>query len=165
MSKPFEVGILSLLILSLHPLIKKQQGIIAQGGMGGFLNPPHHPEHTMHVQTNLRRKPENRDCMSLSQASYDNSLTIETRKLAKSILENWEATKLPLEDSEIQEWILQVLGYFKSRYYRPYSSVLMINARLNPLANSHIHRGVAHIREFYPQYVPTMAHFEEAYWG
>ena len=105
----------------------------------------------------------------MSSAVKDRSLSQETRKLAKSILENWEATKLPLEDTEIQEWILQVLGYFKACYYRPYAGInardLMFNARLNPLANAHLHRGVAHIREFYPQYVPTMAHFDGAYWG
>ena len=46
----------------------QQKGRIIMEGMGGFLCPPTHPMLTKSVQTDLRRKPENRTCMSLEYA-------------------------------------------------------------------------------------------------
>lgn len=55
-----------------------ESGRIKHGGMGEFLTPPTHPEHSFSVETELRRKPENRGSMSLSYAVK--SLSISARR-------------------------------------------------------------------------------------
>ena len=46
-----------------------EKGKIVHRGMGGFLCPPGHPMLTMSVETDLRRKPENRGSMALDYAA------------------------------------------------------------------------------------------------
>jgi hypothetical protein len=141
---------------------------IASGGCGGFLNPPGHPEHTTHVETDCNRKKENRGIMSLSCAVESDWVAPATKEMAASILLNWGLTKLPLEHPAVQDWICHVLGYFKGCYL-PESgsrncSDLIIDKR-DPMAHADSHRGVDFIREFYPDFIPTAEHFAGAYWG
>lgn len=146
-----------------------EQGRIVSGGMGGFLNPPGHPEHSMHVETGLRRKKENRGGLSLSAAASCEWLNRETRHAARLRLNAWAKAKPALSDAAIQDWIMHVLGYFRGCYVRPYCSrnadQLRIDSKLNPLANAHTHAGVAFIRDFYPDFHPSASHFAGAYWG
>lgn len=149
--------------------MQAERGRIASGGMGGFLNPPGHPEHTMHVETDLRRRKEDRGGMALSSAADCEWLDHETRQAARFRLNQWENSKPLLSDSEVQDWICRVLGYFRGCYVRPYrsrnASDLWITRTLNPLANAHMHAGVQFIREYYPTFHPDAAHFAGAYWG
>lgn len=68
--------------------IKKEPGQIRTTGMGGFLNPPNHPEHSYSVEFDLWRRPENRGGMSLTCASTCEWLDDETKREAKELLDN-----------------------------------------------------------------------------
>jgi hypothetical protein len=144
-----------------------EKGKIVSGGMGGFLNPPTHPEHSIHVETDLRRRKENRGAMSLSSAAGCEWLNRETRHAARLRLNQWQ--RPPISDPSIQDWIYRVLGYFRNCYIRPFStrkaSDLLVSNSLNPLAHAHMHAGVAFVRNFYPEFHPSAKHFDSAYWG
>lgn len=146
-----------------------KRGIIVRDGMGGFLNPPTHPEHILHVQTDLRRRPENRSSMSLSAAAECAWLDPATRRSARAKLDAWDANKPTLDAPESQEWIRQVLGYFRNCYRgvgdEPecwHAGNLRITEEPRPADE---HAGVRLIRKYYPDYQPTPEHFAEAYWG
>lgn len=148
----------------------KDQGRIVSGGMGGLLNPPTHPEHTVNVA--YRRKHERKDSgsMSLSYAVECDYLDDATRAAAKRRLDSWVPP--PLESAAIQEWIHQVLGYFRGSYKGVGPDETCWNA-----GNLHFykdgeelpavddHAGVHLIRKYYPDFTPTSADFELAYWG
>lgn len=72
-----------------------EKGRIVREGIGGFLNPPTHPEHTFSMQTDLRRRPENRGSMCLSAAAACEWLDSAARNQAAKLLDEWRA--LPLE--------------------------------------------------------------------
>jgi hypothetical protein len=137
--------------------------------MGGFLCPPGHPMHTASVETDLRRKPENRGCMSLEYAVDSPMLDDATRAAARTVLAAWQ--KPALDSPEVREWILQVLGYFRgcfnftSRADGWHADQLTIDSKKSPLKNADFHAGVHLIREYYPEYKPTRADFAGAYWG
>lgn len=142
---------------------------IVNCGIGGFLNPPTHPEHTMGVNT-YDRNGRNDGCMSLSSAIEPASswLPEETRAQARKILADWKAPAI--DSPEVQDWIRQVLGYFRN-CYRPAGTVgrcavdkLEIDER-DPMVNIDHHAGVYFIRCFYPEFTPTVEHFTGAYWG
>lgn len=146
-----------------------ERGRIASGGCGGFLNPPLHPEHSLHVETDLHRKKCNRGMLSLSYAVTCDWLDRETRHAARQLLNRWAEYKPSLSDPTVDDWICHTLGYFRSCYVAPYGSTsasdLIVRPDLNPLANCHMHAGVRHIRKFYPEFHPSAEHFRGAYWG
>jgi hypothetical protein len=148
----------------------KEKGRIVKGnGMGGFLCPPTHPMYTQHVETDLKRRKENRGGTSLEYAVKDDTLDDETRAKAKAILDSWKAP--PIDSEEIREWVLQVLGYFKGCYNLDLSEDgwsndnLTIDMNLNPLEYIDNHAGVHLIRKYYPDFIPTRDDFDNAYWG
>lgn len=150
----------------------KERGRLRRSGMGGFLNPPGHPEHDWSIETDLRRRPENRGSMSLSAAVTAEYLDDATRADAKRMLDVWTANRMPLESQEVQAWIRQVLGYFKGCYRNPEASAeqwhagkLIIDRERNPMDAPEAHAGVNLIRRYYPEYVPTAEHFASAKWG
>jgi hypothetical protein len=149
-----------------------EKGKVVQHGMGGFLCPPGHPMHHQSVETDLRRKAENRGCMSLDSALECEYLDDVTKAVVRTVLNTWEHNKPALDSPEIQEWILQVLGYFKGCYNLTpendlgwYAVHLTIDGRLDPLAHARFHAGVHCIRKYYPDFQPTAEHFARAYWG
>lgn len=143
-----------------------------QHGMGGFLNPPGHPEHTHHVETDLKKQPQNRGGMSLSEAVDCTWLVPSTRAAAKSMLDRWQEYRPALESPEVQDWIRQVLGYFRGCYRGEgpepecwHADKLCIPKAGEPARLNEEHAGVHLIRKYYPEYEPTGEHFSEAYWG
>ncbi len=157
--------------------MKTEKGRIVGRGMGGFLNPPGHPEHTHSVETDLRRRPENRGGMSLSSAVECEYLDRATRRAARLMIYGWDKKKPGIENPahpELREWVYQVLGYFRGCYQGPghetecwNADKLMIHkgADTLPGADWNKHAGVHLIRKYYPEYEPKMADFERAYWG
>ena len=136
-------------------------GRLTRQGMGGFLNPPFHPEHTMSVQ--------GRDfSMSLSAAASCMELCKNVRDRARDILEKYVPP--PLQSPTIQDWIHQVLGYFRNCYSpdgvdRNCSHCIITqsdNAERPPIDH---HLGVMLVRQFYPHFTPNDVHFNMAYWG
>lgn len=153
---------------------KKERGRIVTGGVGGFLNPPDHPEHSHSVETDLRRRPENRSSMALSSAVEAGWLDDETRRLARKMLEDWQANRPPLESASVQDWVHNVLGYYRGCYRGPgeepecwHAGTLTIATDRDRVPMDHIdtHAGVHLIRTYYPEFVPTAEHFAAAYWG
>jgi hypothetical protein len=146
----------------------KERGRVVLSGMGGFLNPPTHPEHTHSVETGRRSNPD--CCMSLTSAVESEWLDDGTRLAAKTLLDSWK--RPAIESPEVQDWILQVLGYFRNCYKGDgpepecwhAGKLRIINPNTEALP-SEIHAGVHLIRQYYPEYQPTRADFEAAYWG
>jgi hypothetical protein len=150
----------------------QQKGRIVMEGMGGFLCPPTHPMLTKSVQTDLRRKPENRTCMSLEYAVDSPMLDPATRAAVRTVLKTWKRQKPALDSPTVQEWILQVLGYFRGCFnFHPENETgwqagnLTIDSGVDPLENADFHAGVHLIRRYYPEYQPTRDHFLQGYWG
>lgn len=151
----------------------RERGRLVNKGMGGFLNPPDHPEHHFHIQTDLLRREENRGGMSLSHAATSDYLHPDSRNEAKAKLKEWEKTKKPLEHSSVQDWIHQVHGYFKGMYQGDaskgdeswHAQHLEHRPSVDPMENHKTHAGVHHIQKYYPEYKAKKEHFENAYWG
>jgi hypothetical protein len=158
---------------------KKEKGKIVAQGMGGFLTPPGHPEHSYSVQTDLRRRPWNRGSMSLSFAATCEWLDPFTKRQAKDMLDRWQRERPGIAlrglaiKSDLLDWVQQVLGYFRGCYRNPSAPAdkqwdcgnLIIDQKRNPLDYIGDHAGVNLIRRYYPEYVPTPEDFAGAYWG
>ena len=157
-----------------EPMCKPIAGRIVAEGMGGFLCPPGHPAHEQSVETDLRRQPEKRGYMSLKAAVDCEWLDNATQNDARDLLTKWQMQdRLPIDAPDVQEWVLQVLGYFHNCYNLRDSSIaenwhvanLTIDIRINPLIHTDCHAGVHLIRSYYSEFVPTAEHFANAYWG
>jgi hypothetical protein len=148
-----------------------QKAKIVHEGMGGFLCPPGHPMHTACVETDLRRKPENRTRMSLEYGVDSPLIDAAARAVVRTILNTWERQKPALDSRKVQDWILQVLGYFRGCFNFAGSEAgweagnLTIDAKIDPLTRADCHAGVHCIRKYYPEYQPTAEQFRRAYWG
>ena len=142
-----------------------EKGKIVNQGMGGFLNPPTHPEHDWSVES--IRKGASDFSMCLSSAIDCQFLDSDTKKKAKELLKSWK--RPALKDQRIQDWICQVMGYFKNCYQGENGSWtagdLKIDSKIDPISNQNIHAGVHFIRKFYPQFKLKEKHIKEAYWG
>jgi hypothetical protein len=140
-----------------------KMGRISNNGMGGFLCPPSHPEHSMSVSFVDGR-------MSLSSAITCEWLNPATRYDAKKILDKWE--KPDINNPEIKKWIRQVLGYFANCYkgdgkepecWNVSNLKMLKKGQRKPAVDNHA--GVRLIRKYYPEYVPSKKDFREAKWG
>lgn len=152
--------------------MSERGAIVRDHGMGGFLCPPLHPMHNYEVQTDLRRRRKNRSSMSLEYALTCEWLHEDTKNRVRGLLAGWEDSKPTLDAPEVQEWILQVLGYFRGCYRgagpEPECwnvSNLRIPKKGEPAISNEEHAGVHLIRKYYPEYQVNAAHFEAACWG
>lgn len=153
----------------------KEKAKIVSGGQGGFLNPPGHPEHSFHVETDLRRRQENRGSMSLSHAKDCEYLDDEVRHEARLMLFAWLDNPPALDSSEVKDWIAQVLGYFRNCYKGPGNDpecwaatnldIVQYPGVRDEMENIDKHAGVHLIRQYYPDFMPTTEDFKNAYWG
>jgi hypothetical protein len=150
---------------------EKSTGRIIGKGMGGFLNPPTHPEHSLSVEADLHRRPDDRSWLSLSSAAESVWLDDATREAAATALRTWQRPSV--DAPEVRDWIRQVLGYFKNCYRNPDApegkqwdaSGVIVDKHRAPLINTADHCGVHFIRKYYPEYTPHADDFAEAYWG
>src|SRR5512135_3790184 len=153
---------------------KRRDARVVRNGSGDFLDPPWYPTHTYSVETDLRRRPGNRGSMSLSYAAEEAPwLDEDTRKEARALLDKWKKDRPSLTSAKVQDWIHQVLGYFKGGYRNPakegatqwHASNLIFDQERDPVADADDHAGVHLIRKFYPDFVPSASDFDRAYWG
>jgi hypothetical protein len=79
---------------------------------------------------------------------------------AKKMLDDWQH---PID----HEWVLQVLGFFKGCYAgsQGWAVPVLVLDKRDPMEHIDKHAGVHFIRKFYPDYVPTLEDFRDAYWG
>jgi hypothetical protein len=146
---------------------------IVRNGVGDFLDPPEYPTHEYHVQTDLRRRPENRGGMALTYAVEEAPwLDPETKREAKALIDKWKTSRPALNSQKVQDWIYQVLGYFKNSYRNPsagaqqwHASKLVFDDTRDPVQNADDHAGVHLIRKCYPDFSPDQQDFALAYWG
>ena len=145
---------------------------IVRNGQGNFLDPPEYPSHEYHVQTDLRRRPENRGSMALTYAVEDAPwLDPETKNEAKALIDKWKTSRPALNSPKVKDWIHQVLGYFKNSYRNPSAGAQpwnisnLIHDDRDPIENADDHAGVHLIRRFYPDFSPSRLDFVQAYWG
>lgn len=152
---------------------KENLGKIAFGGMGGFLNPPTHPEHDYSVSSVYG----DNFSMSLSAASESEWLNASTVIRAKAMLDEWQ--KPDINSQSVKEWIYQVLGYFENCFspdgidrnvsnsltWIPKNGKKWGDKWQNFKRDTNKHLGVMLIRKYYPEYKPSITDFKMAYWG
>lgn len=147
----------------------KRPDAIVPGSMGNLLDPPGFPTHSLHVETDRNRRKCNRGGVSISTAATCQWISEESRTLAAELIEQWHNNRPALECEPVKAWISQVLGYFRHCYIPDSgsrnASDLMISKEIDPVLNPGRHAGVAFIRDFYPEFVPTSMHFVSARWG
>jgi hypothetical protein len=142
-------------------------GRIVNEGVGGFLNPPTHPEHSYSVHSSYG----DTFSMSLTSAAEASWLNPATRGAAKGKLKAWKP--LPIEHPDVQDWIYRVMGYFKGCYAWPSDNgdinwnadKLDIDTIKDPVLLQDNHAGVHLIRKYYPEFKLTQEIVERAYWG
>ena len=140
---------------------KYEPARIIQSGMGGFLNPPGHPEHTTSVETDLRWRPENRGRMSLTAASKCGYIDPAIRAKATRLLTAYVPPDIASDEG--RTWARSVLGYFRGCYRNPqkagedqwHAAHVDVDSNRDPLANADDHAGVHWIRKWYPEFRPT----------
>lgn len=144
--------------------------VLVNEGMGGFLNPPGHPEHNWSVRTR-----NDGSCYSLSYAANSDGMPVSNaaKTAAQTKLNEWQP--LPLNAPETKKWICQILGYFNGCYqgnpelgeesWHTNRIVIDREKTLDPVVNQNIHCGVHFIRKWYPGYVATEEDFRLAKWG
>lgn len=156
---------------------------IRREGAGGFLNPPGHPEHGLSLNTEG-------GWTSLSYVvEHPDEFPPAAVRACQAELDRWEAGE-PDPD-----WVAQVLGYFRNCYRPTDGSssasdlIIPNNLRIStleeldgltvveatdtedtvyhvdPMQNVDRHAGVAYIRKFYPDFMPTADNFAQAHWG
>lgn len=143
---------------------------IVNTGMGGFLNPPGHPDHNYSVEYD-RRRGVYHSCSSLSSVRGERHIPVEVRAQARSLIKRWEAENASTTPDP--EWVLQVLGYFRGCYRNDnapagqewHATHTTIDQDRDPMLNAHNHTGVNFVRKFYPGFQPTAEMFAGAYWG
>lgn len=158
---------------------KSNWGKIVEGSGGCFLDPPTYPTHHHHIEGVWGGF-----FMGLTAIADEDWLDDECRAEAKALLAGWE--RPPITDPAIKDWIRQVLGYFRGCFQGVDSEglpswkagELLHGKRRCPECGSIVevdpadyvkyacqHAGVHLIRKFYPEYIPTKADFQSAYWG
>ena len=134
---------------------------VVSGSMGSFLCPPTHPTHFYHVETDRNRRKCNRGGVSLESAKDYGWIHESARLEARKLLANWQ--RPAIDSEEIEEWIVEVLRYFKHCYLNSWQIVsgnrdvkdLIINSELDPYKYKNIQAGTAFIQRYYPDFVCT----------
>ena len=163
--------------------VTKRWRVRAQGA-GGFLNPPDHPAHTLSIET------EGGSASLEYVVDHPDQFPAAAVARAKRELHAWDDTGDP-----DPEWVSQVLGYFRNSYTNtnpdrrckyihpnnlgPTRFIEEVDGlvaddhgedacprwTVDPVKNIDRHAGVAFIRRFYPDFVPTREQFDTAKWG
>ena len=150
-----------------------QPARIVSGGMGCFLNPPGHPEHSYHVETYAdwwhyqRSEPDG--LMSLTTALLSEYISGGMQRRIDRILTGWEASKPALDAPECREWIRRVMRHFATCYRGDeslgqmawYAGNVRIRHDWDPMVHTDEHCGVHLIRKYYPEYMPVWQDFGE----
>lgn len=97
---------------------------LIKGSMGSYLTPPYHPSKFYEVETDIRRKKENRGGCNIEHALEQAYISDETKNKIQQLLKNWEANeKMPIDSAEVQKWISDCKNHMGNRaaeYIRKY---------------------------------------------
>lgn len=138
--------------------IVKDQGsnfyLRTDDGMGGFLNPPTHPQHTTSIIE--KRGGHEVGYYSLTGARDEKYLPGRVRGTANGILKRWVREKGQEQPDEV--WLASVYNYFRNCYSpdgenRNVSDCLINNANSLPPER---HLAYLFVKEFYPAHKPDI---------
>ena len=114
--------------------------------------------------------------MSLTYAAECEWVSALVRHQASSLIKSWYQDNpfFNSEDPELLDWAHQCLGYFRNCWLnerldletarRPEN--LIIDPKLEAIPDDVLlMRGVDHIRQFFPSFLPTTEDLDSAYWG
>ena len=114
--------------------------------------------------------------MSLSYAAECSWLSDFVRDQCVRMIEGWKEDHpfFNRNDAELLDWAHQCLGYFRNCWLderlelceaRKASNLIVDPKPEATPDNVLLMRGVDHIREFFPSFMPTPEDLESAYWG
>lgn len=138
---------------------------LVSSGMGGFLNPPGHPEHAYSIVE--CRGGHEVGSYSLSSAAKESYLPARVKGTARGVLKRWNPG-VPDES-----WLASVYNYFRHCYSRDgigrninnnetvtYGK-FWGNAELEQYENPAHHLGYLHVKSFYPDHTPDLKRIQE----
>ena len=114
--------------------------------------------------------------MSLTYAAECSWLPDCLRKQAQAMINSWKQDNpfFNRQDPELLDWAHQCLGYFRNCWLderldlsaarKPEYLIVDPKPEATP-DNVLLMRGVDHIREFFPSFLPTADDLDSAYWG
>ena len=133
---------------------------LVNSGMGGFLNPPSHPEHTYSIQE--FRGGHECGSYSLSAAASEMYLPAQVRGTAKGVLKRWKA------GTPDSAWVHSVYNYFRHCYSKDGVSTNVNNGSTITFGKfwgnaeqeadmppTH-HLGYLYVKSFYPDHEPDL---------
>ena len=114
--------------------------------------------------------------MSLSYAAECQWVSAFVRHEANALIKNWKQDNpfFNRQDPELLDWSHQCLGYFRNCWLDERLDLETARNAANLIVdpkpeatpdNVLLMRGVDHIREFYPSFMPTADDLDSAYWG
>jgi aryl-phospho-beta-D-glucosidase BglC (GH1 family) len=126
---------------------------LVNDGMGGFLNPPNHPEHTYSIQE--FRGGHECGSYSLGSAAESDWMPGAVRGTAKGVLKRW---KIGEPD---ESWLASVYNYFRHCYRREDGTEVTYgnfwgNAEQEQSENPLNHRAYQFVKQFYPDHQPDL---------
>lgn len=114
--------------------------------------------------------------MSLTYAAECTDVSSLVRHQARALIKYWHEDNpvFNREDPELLDWAHQCLGYFRNCWLNGRLDLetarkaenLIIDSKAEATPdNVLMMRGVDHIREFFPSFLPTAEDLDSAYWG
>ena len=157
-------------------MTKRPTEKLVAGSAGCFLDPPSFPTHRWHIETDCNRHKENRGSISLTYAAECSWLPECLRNQAQAMINSWKQDNpfFNRQDPELLDWAHQCLGYFRNCWLDERLDLTAArkceNLIIDPKPeatpdNVLLMRGVDHIREFFPSFLPTAEDLDSAYWG
>jgi hypothetical protein len=134
----------------------QERHVFRGNGMGGFLDPPSYPTHTMSLATYYGRRREPDGLQSLESAAVADYLPAAIRAEARRKLDAWE--RPPFDAPEIQLWAGDVMRYFRGCYRGEGEEPECWHVdklRIGKGGEPGDHAGVHLIRKFYPETDPA----------
>lgn len=127
--------------------MRETKFIIVNSGMGGFLNPPNHAEHSYGVEEYVNGRSSG--SMSLTSALEDVYVSDEVKEEARRLLKE-NAGEFT------EEWEHSCYNYFRNCYSpdganRKASDCIISKECINP----EYHLAYLHIKSFFPDYKPN----------
>ena len=89
---------------------KYEPARITNSGMGGAFYPPNHPLHTHSVETDLKKKKENRGGMSLEYALTLEYISPQLKAKIKALLDSYTPPDITLPD--VCDWLTSCMRHF-----------------------------------------------------
>lgn len=91
----------------------KRDDRLTKGSTGSALCPPEHPSHSYSVETDLKRKEENRGSMNIEYALEQDYVSGQTKAQIEKLLNEWELIKPKFGTEPFNSWVNDVMIHFR----------------------------------------------------